>query len=179
VREIVETVALTGLIFVIIRFTIQGSHVSGISMEPGLVENQNVMVNKIAYIFHSPERGDVIVLHNPQNTNEDLIKRVVGLPGDTIKIDSMHIWVNDVPLKEPYINAPPNVPLNRVAKTWRVPPNEYFVLGDNRPSSEDSRYIGSIPKEFIVGQAVLVYWPLTNIHFIDTHSNVFSNIKKP
>ncbi len=179
VREIVETVVLTVLIFFAIRFVIQGNLISGISMEPGLVDNQYVMVNKIAYLLHSPERGDVIVFHKPQNTNDDLIKRVIGLPGDTVKTDSTHIWVNDVLLRETYINAPANRPLNPIADTWRVPPNQYFVLGDNRPFSEDSRYIGFIPKEFIVGKAVLVYWPLTNIHPIDTHSDVLSNIKHP
>ena len=118
VREIVETVVLTVLIFFAIRFVIQGNLISGISMEPGLVDNQYVMVNKIAYLFHSPERGDVIVFHKPQNTSDDLIKRVIGLPGDTIKTDSTHIWINDVLLREPYIKAPPDRPLNPIADTW-------------------------------------------------------------
>ena len=180
IREIVETVALTVVIFVIIHFLIQSYHVSGTSMEPGLVDNQYVMVNKSAYLFHSPARGDVIVFHNPQNTNEDLIKRIIGLPGDTIQTDSNNIWVNNVLINEKaYINAPPNTPLNPGSKTWHIPPNQYFVLGDNRPVSYDSRYIGAIPKDYIVGNAVLVFWPLNNIHFIDGHSNVLSNIKNP
>ena len=180
VREIVETVVLIVLVIVIIVGTIQTFHVSGTAMEPGLVENENVMVGKWFYLFHSPARGDVIVLHNPQNTNEVLIKRIIGLPGDTIKTDSSHVWVNDVLLNEPYINAPPNVPLNLVANTWHVPPDQYFVLGDNRPASiEDSRSIGFIPKDYIVGQAGLVYWPLNKIHFIDNYSSVFAKIKNP
>jgi signal peptidase I len=178
-RDIVEGVVLIVLIGVIITVTIQTFHVSGAAMEPGLVENENIIVGKWFYLFHSPERGDVIVLHNPQNTTEELIKRIIGLPGDTIKTDSSHVWVNNVLLNEPYINAPPNVPLNLVANTWHVPPDQYFVLGDNRPFSEDSRSIGFIPKDYIVGKVALVYWPLNKIHFIDTYRGVFANIKNP
>jgi signal peptidase I len=180
VREIVETVVLTIVIFLVIHLAIQSYHVSGTSMEPGLIDNEYVMVNKIAYLFHGPERGDVVVFHNPQNPNEDLIKRVIGLPGDTVKTNSTEVRVNDVLLDEKaYISAPTNTPLNPGAKTWLIPPNQYFVLGDNRPVSLDSRYIGPILKDYIVGKAVLVFWPLNKIHFIDTHSNVFSNIKNP
>jgi signal peptidase I len=147
-------------------------------MQPGLIDNQYVMVNKMAYWFRNPERGDVIVFHNPQNPNEDLIKRVIGLPGDTIQTDSNRVLVNNVPLDEKsYINAPTNAILNPGAKEWQVPPNQYFVLGDNRPVSFDSRYIGPIPKDYIVGKAIMVFWPLTYVHFIDTHSSVFANIK--
>jgi signal peptidase I len=178
-HEIVSVVALIFVLFLILRFGVQASLVSGISMEPGLVENEKIMVNKAFYLFHSPNRGDVIVLHNPQNTTEELIKRVIGLPRDTIKTDSSHVWVNNVLLNEPYINAPPNVPLNLVANTWHVPPDQYFVLGDNRPSSEDSRSIGFIPKDYIVGKVGLVYWPLNKIHFIDSYKSVFANIKNP
>jgi signal peptidase I len=152
----------------------------GNGMEPGLVGHQNIMVIKNTYWFHNPERGDVIVFHNPQSPNDNLIKRIIGLPGDTVKTDSSHVWVNNVLLKEPYINAPPNTPLNPVANTWHVPSNQYFVLGDNRPLSfDDSRYIGFIPKDYIVGKVTFAYWPLNSIHFVDTHSDVFSNIKNP
>lgn len=175
-REIIETLVLTILIFIAIRFVIQSYHVSGTSMQPGLVSNQYVMVNKVAYLFHSPERGDVIVLHDPQNTNEDLIKRVIGLPGDTVRTDSTHVWVNNVLLDEKaYISTPANPSAN----TWHIPPNQYFVLGDNRPVSYDSRYLGLIPKDFIVGKAILVFWPLNNIHIINTHADVLSKIKNP
>jgi signal peptidase I len=179
-REIIETLVLTILIFIAIRFVIQSYHISGISMEPGLQNDQYVMVNKVAYLFNGPQRGDVIVLHNPRQTDQDLIKRVIGLPGDTVRTDSTHVWVNNVLLSEgAYINAPANVPLNPSASTWHVPAGQYFVLGDNRPESEDSRYIGFIPKNYIVGKAILVFWPLNHIHFINTYSDLFSKIKNP
>lgn len=173
VREIIETVALTLIIFLVIRFAIQSYRVSGPSMEPGLNDNEYVIVNKMAYLFHTPERGDVIVFHYPLNTSEDFIKRIIGLPGDTIKVDSTHVWVDGVLLKEPYISSP----ANPVGQTWKVPSNEYFVLGDNRPVSDDSRDWGFVPKDFIVGKAVVVYWPLKNWELINTFTPVYAAIK--
>jgi len=179
VREIIEIVVFPAIIVFILILAFQAYQVSGGNgMEPGLVSNQHITVNKMAYWFHSPERGEVIVFHNPQSPNDNLIKRIIGLPGDTIRTDSTHVWVNNVQLKEPYINAPPNTTLNPIANTWHVPSGQYFVLGDNRPLSyDDSRYIGFIPRDYIVGEVVLVLFPVTNFHFIDTPSDVFSNIK--
>ena len=146
--------------------------VDGTSMEPGLHNGQYVLVNKLAYLFHTPERGDVIVFHFPKDTNVDLIKRVIGVPGDVIVIDAKTIRVNGVLLNEPYIMAPMNPTGNRIV----VPPNDYFVMGDNRPVSDDSRDWGFMPKNYIVGKAVLVYWPITNWQFINTYGPVYSNI---
>jgi len=173
-REIVETIALTLLIFIVIRFVVQSYHVDGTSMQPGLVTNEYVVVNKAAYLFHGPERGDVIVFHDPGDTTKDFIKRVIGLPGDTITTDSMHVMVNGTQLKEPYISAP----ANPAGNTWKVPANKYFVLGDNRPVSRDSRFddVGLVPKDFIVGKAVMVYWPINAIHFINTYPAVYDHI---
>ena len=178
VRNILEIVALLVVVLLMGFASIQTFYVFGISMEPGLVENEKIVVNKVFYWFRSPARGDVIVLHNPQKPNEDLAKRIIGLPGDTIKMDSSHVWVNDVLLNEPYLKAPSNAPQNLVANTWHVPPDQYFVLGDNRVSSlEDSRFIGFIPRDYIVGKVGLVCWPLNKIHFIDNYSSVFAKIK--
>ena len=105
VREIIETHALTFIIFVVIHFTVQNYMVDGTSMLPGLQNNQYVLVNKLAYLFHVPERGDVIVFHWPVDTNKDLIKRVIGVPGDVIAIDNKTVRVNGVLLNEPYISA--------------------------------------------------------------------------
>jgi signal peptidase I len=181
IYELVVTAALIGVALVAVRMIMQGYHVSGVSMQPGLTDGQYVMVNRIAYWFHRPARGDVVVFHNPQNSSEDLVKRIIGLPGDTVTTDSTHIWVNDVLLDEKaYVNAaPPNTPLNPSAKTWHIPPDQYFVVGDNRPVSFDSRYLGPIPKDYIVGSAAFVSWPIFNIHLIDTHSDVFAKIKNP
>ncbi len=171
-REIIETLALTLVIFVVIHFTVQNYMVDGPSMQPGLTNNQYVLVNKLAYLFHAPERGDVIVFHWPIDTNKDLIKRVIGVPGDVIVIDSKTVRVNGVLLNEPYIMAPVNPSGNK----WVVPPNEYFAMGDNRLVSDDSRDWGFVPKSYIVGKAVFVYWPINSWHFIDTYGSVYSTI---
>jgi signal peptidase I len=175
VREIVETLVLTTLIFFALRFVIQSYHVSGISMQPGLVDGQYVMVNKTAYLLHGPERGDVIVFHNPQKPGDDLIKRIIGLPGDIIRTDSSRIWVNNVLLNETYVSSPSNPETS----TWTVPQGQYFVLGDNRPISEDSRYIGSIPTDYIVCKAIIVFWPINQIRSIDTFTSTYLHIKHP
>ncbi len=172
VREIIETLALTLVIFVVIHFTVQNFMIDGPSMQPSLMNNQYVLVNKLAYLFHAPERGDVIVFHWPVDTSKDLIKRVIGVPGDVIVIDSKTVRVNGVLLNEPYIMAPANPTGNR----WVVPPNDYFVMGDNRLVSDDSRDWGFVPKNYIVGKAVFVYWPINNWHVINTYESVYSKI---
>ena len=172
VREIIETLALTFIIFVVIHFTVQNYMVDGTSMQPSLINNQYVLVNKLAYLFHAPERGDVIVFHWPVDTNKDLIKRVIGVPGDVIVIDNKTVRVNGVLLNEPYISAP----ANPAGNTWVVPPNKYFVMGDNRQVSDDSRDWGFVPKDYIIGKAVFVYWPLNSWQFINTYQPVYGKI---
>src|SRR5215469_6477467 len=102
-REIVETIALTLLIFLAIHFTVQNYQISGTSMTNTLQDGQFVLVNKIAYLFHAPERGDVIVCHEPDEPSRDVIKRIIGLPGDKITLNSTDVWVDGVELNEPYI----------------------------------------------------------------------------
>lgn len=172
-REILETVALTVLIFLGIHFTVQNFLVDGPSMRPGLHTGEYVLVNKLAYTFHQPERGDVIVFELPQDTSENLIKRVIGLPGDKVVITETSLTVNGVTLNEPYINDLNGPP----AETVTVPPNEYFVMGDNRPVSDDSRDWGFVPKDDIIGKAVMVYWPLNDWESINTFQSVYSQIK--
>lgn len=175
-REILETLALTLLIFLVIRFVLQSYQIEGTSMQPGLLTNEYVFINKIAYNFHMPERGDVIVFHYPRDTTQDFIKRVIGLPGDTIKTDSSHVWVNNTQLDEAsYISTS----LNPSAHIWHVPANNYFVLGDNRPESFDSRNWDFVPRDDIIGKAVVVFWPLNAMHFINAYQPVYSHIKDP
>lgn len=171
-REIVETIALTILIFAVIHFVIQTYRVEGPSMQPGLTPDEYVLVNKAIYLFHAPERGDVIVFHYPLDTTRDFIKRIIGLPGDTITVDQTNVWVNGVKLKEPYISSA----ANPTGRTWKIPSNVYFVMGDNRPVSDDSRDWGCVPKDYIVGKAVVVYWPMSNWQLINTYSTVYAAI---
>ena len=173
VREIIEIVALTVLIFVVIHFVIQSYHVQGVNMQPTFNTDQYVMVNKSAYLFRNVERGDVVVFHNPRDTAQDLLERVIGLPGDTIQIDSTTIKVNGVLLNEPYVK----VPTNPLADTWKIPANQYFLLNDNRGVADDSRTGNFVPKDYIIGKAILVYWPLNKSQFVDTHTTVFAHIK--
>ncbi len=171
-REIVETIALTILIFAVIHFVIQTYRVEGPSMQPGLTPDEYVLVNKAVYLFHAPERGDVIVFHYPLDTTRDFIKRIIGLPGDIITVDQTSVWVNGVKLKESYLSTP----ANPIGHTWKIPPNAYFVMGDNRPVSDDSRDWGCVPKDYIVGKAVVVYWPMSNWQLINTYSTVYAAI---
>lgn len=173
VREIVEILALTLLIFLVVRFVIQSYRVDGVSMQPGLSTGEYVMVNKLSYMLHQPERGDVIVFHWPKDVSQDFIKRVIGLPGDTITTDSKHVFVNGKQLDEHvYISAPSNL----AGQTWTVPVGQYFTLGDNRPQSDDSRSWGFVPKDYIVGKAAIVFWPLGNMHFINTYPDIYTDI---
>jgi signal peptidase I len=183
VRDIVEVVALALLIFFVVQLAVQNYQVQGISMMPGLTDGEYVFVNKLAYLSHDPERGDVIVFHWPVDTSKDFIKRVIGLPGDTIVTDSTTVQVDGVVLNEPYVSQPSN-PAGRV---WKVPANDYFVMGDNRPSSDDSRdwgveynnpQLSFVPKNYIVGKAVLVYWPLGSWEIINTYPTVYAQIKQ-
>ncbi len=169
-REIVEILVFCMIIFLVLRFVVQSYQVQGVAMTPGLQKDENVIVNKITYLFHGPERGDVIVFHYPYaDRTSDYVLRVVGLPGDTIKTDLTHLWVNNVELKEPYITRPANL----AGQQWTVPANQYFVLCDNRLVSDDSRSWGFVPKDFIVGKAVVVYWPFDKFAFINTYPDVF------
>lgn len=172
-REIVETVALTILIFLAIRFTVQNYQIDGTSMTNTLQNGQFVLVNKVSYFFHAPSRGDIVVCQEPDRPDLDIIKRVIGIPGDTITTTSTDIWVNGVKLNEPYIRGK----YNPQAITETVPPNDYFVMGDNRPDSKDSRYFGFVPRDYIVGKAILVYWPLNQWQLINNYSSVYSQIK--
>ena len=172
-REIVETIALTLIIFVVIHFAVQSYRVQGISMQPGLHSDEYVLVNKIAYIFHQPDRGDIIVFHYPLDTTQDFIKRVIGLPGDTITVNSNTVWVDGVKLNEPYVSAE----ANSEGMTWKVPPGNYFVMGDNRPYSDDSRSWGYVPQSDLVGKAVLLYWPVSDFELLNTYPTVFANVK--
>lgn len=172
-REIVETIALALLIFLAIHFTIQNYMVDGPSMQKTLYTNQYVLVNKVAYLFHAPERGDIIVFEEPDQPSRDLIKRVIGVPGDTVHWDGTNVWVNGVELNEPYITSKSNYNANTV----KLGPNQYFVMGDNRPKSEDSRVFGIVPKDNIIGKAIVVDWPLNQWKILDTYPSVYSHIK--
>ena len=175
VRELVETLALTLFIFFMVRAMIQNFQIVGTSMEPTYHPDQMILVNKAAYFhfdtanlfqlgsakhdvvwpFGTPKRGDVIVFDFPLDTSKDFIKRVIGLPGDTVEIRNGTTYVNGMALDEPYIKAKPYEPM--AARV--VPSGSLFVMGDNRNGSSDSRAWGMLPIDKVVGKVLVVYAP--------------------
>jgi signal peptidase I len=160
-RELVETVVLSLVIFLLIRMVVQNYRIESHSMMPNFQEGQFILVNKLAFKLGQPERGQVIVFHNPRNTDEDYIKRVIGLPGDTVEIREQTVYVNGQPLPQPYTTNP--LPPGYVFGPQSVPADHLFVMGDNRPNSRDSRFVevGPIPEDLIVGKAWLRVWPFS------------------
>lgn len=149
-------------------------------MEPSLHNQELILVDKWTYLFRPPARGDVIVFMAPPHPDQDYIKRVIGLPGDVITIQNTTVIVDGVTLHESYV-APYNQGNLYDYKHIRnlvVPPGHYFVLGDNRAGSSDSRDWGFVPKRNIIGRAALVYWPLQqdNNGFLPNVSSVFASV---
>jgi signal peptidase I len=165
VRELIETVVLSLIIFLLIRQVVQNYRIENHSMEPNFLEGQFVLVNKLAYRLGQPERGDVVVFHNPSNTSEDYIKRIIGLPGDTVEVQNAAVFVNGQPLVEDF-------PHNPISMGDYMPPvvvgeDQLFVMGDNRPNSSDSRVFGPISQDLAVGQAWLRIWPLDKFGLVE------------
>ena len=177
--ESLETVLLALVVFLILQASVQNFRVEGISMDPTLAHGQYLLVNKLVYEplpfqsadgtdaesqrwifpFHAPQQGDVIVFHEPNDPSRDFVKRVIGLPGDTVELRFGIVYVNDLPLDESYLVKRDTSNLAPVF----VQQGFYFVLGDNRAVSYDSRELGPIPQENIVGKAWFSYWPLPSI----------------
>lgn len=183
VREIVETIVLTLLMFLIIRFAIQNFNVDGTSMEPNLHNGELILVDKWTYLFRPPTRGDVIVFVAPPHPSMDYVKRVIGVPGDIITVRDTTVIVDGVTLDETYVDPrnQGNLFANKNITNMVVPPGDYFVLGDNRAVSSDSRDWGFVPKANIVGRAAFVYWPLgqDNNGFLKSYTSVFANVHQP
>jgi signal peptidase I len=158
-REIIITVGLALVIFLLLQTTIQSSIVLGSSMEPNLQEGQRLIINKAVYHFRTPERGDIIILHPPIDPQKEYVKRVIGLPGDTVQVHSGKVLVNGTALVEPYIKSAPTYEMPAVV----VPPNSYFVLGDNRNNSNDSHEGWVVSGGGIVGEGWFRIWPMNDI----------------
>lgn len=183
VREIIETLVLTAIVFFLVKAVAQPFTVDGPSMQPGLHTGEYVITSPLAYAFGgAPQRGDVVVLQPPVvGQSDDFIKRVIALPGDTVTITPDAVYVDGTKLDEPYINGQgKNVePVCSTNLTnIKVQANEYLVLGDNRGNSEDSRCFGSVPRQNIVGKAILVMFPFNDAHWINTYPGTFTGIKQ-
>src|SRR5215813_11208593 len=149
------------VLFLIGVFLYQPVKVEGGSMEPGLEDQERIFINKMVYRFESIERGDIVVFRYPRDTRKSFVKRVIGLPGDRIRIASGHVYVNGVPLQEPYV--PDDYQDARSYADTVVPNNAYFVLGDHRSMSNDSREFGFVMRSYIYGKAVFGYWPMEKV----------------
>lgn len=152
--DVAETLILAAVLFLGINAISARIRVDGFSMEPTLHDGEFVIVNKLAYRFGDFEHGDVIVFRPPLDPSQEYIKRVIGLPGDTVKVDNGEVYVNGTEIDEPYVASAPNYQAE-----WNVPMDSVFVLGDNRNNSSDSHSWGPVPLENVVGRALFVYWP--------------------
>ena len=182
IREFLQTVLLALILFTALQATVQNYRVEGFSMQPTLEQGQYLLVNKLAYyhvdkanlsrylplvhaedgevlyVSRPPERGEVIVFRFPEDLTRNFVKRIIAVPGDTVEIRHGKVYVNGERVEEPYLQEPPT---STVMERKVVVPGEYFVLGDNRLHSNDSRSWGSVPLENIIGRVWISYWPLS------------------
>lgn len=178
--EIAKTLAMAVVLSIGIRtFVAEARYIPSSSMEPTLQINDRLIIEKVSYRFSKPQRGDVIVFNatpalEAQNFREAFIKRIIGLPGDTVAVKNGQVIVNGKVLREFYIKEPPNYEYGPV----KVPENEYLVLGDNRNNSYDSHYWGFVPEDKIIGRAIIRFWPPQRIGMINEHP-VFAETGKP
>jgi signal peptidase I len=172
-REVAEVVVLAIMLYFAISFAVQAVHVEGLSMYATLDDQDYLIANKIDYRLHPPQRGDIIILRPPTDNSKDFIKRVIALPGEKLLIRDSHVYINGRLLDEPYLpeawttlnNWPQTGADGQVMRS-----NEYFVMGDNRNRSQDSRIFGPIGRDRIDGRAWFRIWPLN--HFGDIYSKV-------
>ena len=152
-------------IFILFQFTMLNSIVDGTSMEPNMMDADRLLVSKVAYAFGEPQRGDIVVFPSPYGDGREFIKRIIGLPGETVEVIDGYIYIDGELLDEPYL-------VNRDSRTIApvtVPEGEYYVRGDNRPVSLDSSHGWTVKREDIHGKAWLVFWPLGSLGGAPNH----------
>lgn len=162
--DFLETIVVSLAIFAVVYiFLFQPHQVDGRSMEPNFHNGEYILTDKISYRLHPPKRGDVVVFHSPQDERNDFIKRIIGIPGDTLMVKGGFVYLNGTKLEEKYINDPDQVLAGRFLRegeTYEVAPEQYIVMGDNRLHSSDSREWGPVNLRGIVGRAFFRYWPV-------------------
>ncbi len=163
--DILEVIFLAlGLFLFIYLLILQPHKIKGASMMPNFPDSEFLLTDKVSYRFGEPKRGDVIVFKAPIDENEEFIKRIIGLPGEKVKIQSGHVYINGKLLDESAYLDPSvytsGADFSKEGQEYIVPGGKYYVLGDNRPHSSDSRYWGPVTKDKITGHAWLIYWPI-------------------
>ena len=168
--DFLETIVVALSIFVVIYlFIVQPHEVKGSSMEPSFQNNEYIITDKVSYRFGIPERGDVVIFKAPVNPEVDYIKRIIGLPGESVMVQNGRVFLDGKILNEPYLaDLTPVFPGGFIKEgvTITVPENHYFVMGDNRPHSSDSREFGPVDKKLFIGKAVFRYWPINDLGLI-------------
>ncbi|MGM0502205.1 MAG: signal peptidase I [Bacillota bacterium] len=175
VEDFLEAIAIAVVIsIVLIIFVIQAFYIPSESMLPTLKPGDRILVNKFIYYFRKPKRQEIIVFKYPVDPQRRFVKRLIAGPGDKVKIKAGQVFVNGEKIKEEYLleNSYTDFP------EIKVPADNYFVLGDNRNNSEDSRYWGFVPEENIVGQPLIIFWPLNRIRIIGGEKNVNSMVSR-
>jgi signal peptidase I len=176
-RELIETLIIAALLFFGMRLIMPAVVVDGVSMVPSLQNTEHLLENRLAYrnieiggkryyLFHAPKRGDIVVISPPVAHDKPFIKRMIGLPGDTILIRDGKVMVNGVALDENYIAETPRYTYPTDGRPYTLGPDEYFVLGDNRNASEDSHFFGPIHADAIMGKTWIAFWPKDSIGFL-------------
>ncbi len=160
-RDLVVSLIISAFIII---FLYQPVKVEGTSMLPGLDDQERIFINKFVYNFEPIERGDVVVFRYPRDPSKSYIKRVIGVPGDHVRIDDGRVYVNGRRLREPYV--PAEFSDDRSVAELTVPRNAYYVLGDHRSSSSDSRDFGPVSRRYIYGKAVFGYWPVDRMGIV-------------
>lgn len=160
VRELVQTLVFLAAVYTLLELAIPRSVVLSISMEPNLIENQRLLISRVNYLLGDPSRGEIVVFSRPNQPGDQppLIKRLIGLPGETIEFRDTYVYINGTRLEEPYLNEP-CTPRNCEDQSWTLGAGEYFFMGDNRNHSLDSRSFGPIERQQIIGRAILRWWP--------------------
>ena len=174
-RELVEVVLFVGIVFVVVQFAIKPYRVTGTNMSPHLLPDQIIVVNRTSYILSGPGRGDVVVYSNPTNTSQQLIGRVIAVPGDKLAINASQVILNGVVLNETY--APPVTgSSNVIVQPVTLASGQYYIMNDNRAAQGDSRNFGLVARSNIIGRAAIVFWPLSSFGGVSTFSSVFKNV---
>ena len=192
VRELLEAFILALIVFLVIQTSVRNFKVEGSSMHPTLESGEYLLVNKLVYFpvdthrlsriipfwkvdqstdrfaARAPQRSEVIVFRFPRDPTKDFVKRVIGLPGEQVEIRQGKVYIDGAPLDEPYITRKDKFNMDPMLLGER----EYFVLGDNRRSSNDSRTWGPVPEKNLLGKVWFVYWPLSELHLLDSFSSL-------